>query len=88
MARVFRYKGKLYSDDWYKEPSKYDGDLEELLSELSEDHPNIYHENTVVLRYIGDEYSGTTDEKSEEETVDEIIDNGYDEGIGLEAVND
>ena len=87
MARVFRYNGKIYSDAYYTDDTKhYDGDLSDLLFAISKDNSNIYRESTITIRYVGDEYFGTDEDKSDEETLDELFDNGYNEDIDLEEV--
>lgn len=88
--KVYRYNGKLYSDKWFDDDGqeKYDGDLNDLLWELEKDAPNIYRTSTLTLRYIGDDFYGDEEDKSDEETIDDIIDYGYGDRIDLEEVTE
>jgi len=76
--RTFIYNGKIYSEAYYTDDTKhYDGDLSDLLYAIEKDNPNIYKEETVTVRYVGDEYFGTDEDKSDEEVIDDIIWQGY-----------
>ena len=89
--KVYKYKGKLYCDvkTYLKDKEyKYDGDFSDLLLAIEEEDSSIYSESTTTIRYIGGDYFGTDDDKSEEETIDEIIDQGYGDDIELEKVEE
>ena len=86
MAKVFKYNGKLYSDDYYLNNNKYTGSLDDLLYEISKENKSIYHEETLTIRYVGDEYYGTEENKSDEETLEDIIFYGYDDSLDLEEI--
>ena len=80
MEKVYRYKGKIYSEAYYTDETRhYDGDLSDLLYVLSRDHPNIYREETMTIRYVGDEYYGTDEDTSNEDVIENLIWQGYEE---------
>ena len=87
--KVYSYNGKIYSEAYYTDDTTlYDGDLSDLLYELSKKHPDIYREETITARYIGDEYYGTDEDKSDEEVIEDILFQGYDEVIDLKEVKE
>ena len=86
--KVYSYNGKLYSNDYYSNLDKYEGSLDDLLYELSRKHPDIYREETITARYIDDEYFGTDEDKSDEEVIENILFQGYDEVIDLKEVKE
>jgi len=80
MAKVYEYEGKLYSEDYWTDAEKdYAGDLSDLLYLLSKDHPEIYREEKLTFRYIDNECFGTDEEKTDADTIENIIWQGYEE---------
>ena len=89
-SKVYEYDGKLYCDEdggVSKLDKRYGGDLSDLLHVIEDTTHNVYEERTVTLRYVGGEYFGNDDDKSDEETLDELIEVGYDECIPLKVVD-
>ena len=85
--RVFSYNGKIYSEAYYTDDTKhYDGDLSDLLYAIEKDNPNIYREETITVRYVGDEYFGTDEDKADEEVIDDILFQGFE--LDLEEVTE
>ena len=76
--KKYKYKDKIYCDEKL-DMDNYGGDLQNLLWDIEKDNPRIYSESTITLRFIGSEYYATEDEKSDEETLDEIVECGYEE---------
>lgn len=76
--RKYKYNGKIYCNEKL-DIDNYGGDFQNLLWDIEKDNPNIYSESMVTLRFIGNEYYGTEDDRTDEETLNEIIECGYEE---------
>lgn len=74
----YKYNGKIYCDEKL-DIDNYGGDLRNLLDDIEKEKPQIYNESTITIRFIGGEYYASDDEKSDEETLDEIVECGYEE---------
>ena len=81
--KKYKYKDKIYCDEEL-DIDNYGGNIQNLLWDIEEENSQIYSETTVTLRFIGGEYYATDDEKSDEETLNEIIECGYEEIEELE----
>ena len=78
--KKYKYNDKIYCDeDLSCEIDNYGGDLQQLLWDIEDENPQIQSELTITLRFIGGEYYASDDEKSDEETLDEIVECGYEE---------
>ena len=89
MSKVYSYKGKLYSDDYWKDGNyktcKYDGDLDELLDLLTDDDTGLECTQTTIY-YLDGEFIGTDNEKSSNEILEIFCENGYNDDIDLKEV--
>lgn len=89
MSKVYSYKGKLYSNDYWKDGNyitgKYDGDLDELLDLLTDDDTGLEY-TQITVYYLGGEPIGTDAEKSSDEILEIFCENGYNDDIDLKEV--
>lgn len=76
--KAYKYNGRLYSNS---ESELCAGGLDDLLYALAREHTEIYDEVTITVRYVGHDYFGTDEEKSDEETIESIMEDGYGDGI-------
>lgn len=88
MSKVYSYKGKLYSDDyflyWPSNRDKYDGDLDELVELLTDNDTGLESSQTTIY-YLGGEFIGTED-KGSDEILEIFCENGYGDDIDLKEV--
>ena len=77
--RAYRYKGKLYGSDWWKdgESEKYAGSLEDLVSLLADDPNTDVEERSQTYYTVGGEFYATEDDLDPAELIDYVIDNEY-----------
>jgi len=82
--KVYKYKGKLYSNLHYENPEKYAGDLDDLQNLLERDGIITICTTTTYWFTEGD-CIGTDDEVDEEYLMDAVANKGYYE---LEEIKD
>ncbi len=88
--KAYIYNDKIYCKEDVSEREEelgheYGGDLRNLLWDIEENDPEIYHESTTTVYYIGDEYFGTDDDCATVDLVEEILDEGFEEIEEIEA---
>ena len=87
--KVYSYKGKLYSDEYWKDPihSKYDGGLDMLIDLLSDDEEYTgLGCNCTTVYYLDGEFIGTDNDLGASDILDIMFENGYDKDIGLKEI--
>ena len=85
MSKVYLYKGKKYSNDWFCDNNNnYDGSLWELFEALAENNEAKVEQHTYVYFTVDGEQVADDNWGIYETTVDDLINDGYAEGIVTE----
>ena len=80
MGKAYLYKGKKYSNDYWKDTKDniFDGDLYNLLDELAEDSEETKLEkHTYTFFTLDGEKVADENDLNEEELLEEMFDSGY-----------
>ena len=90
MKKVYIYKGRKYSNDYWcdTEDNDFDGDLYNLLDELAEDSRETKLEKRTYTFFLLDgEQIADENNINEEELIEEMLDSGYLDKVDFKRVD-
>ena len=91
MGKVYLYKGKKYSNDYWcdTDNNDFDGDLYNLLDELAEDSKETKLEkHTYTFFTLDGEQVADENNLNEEELLEEMLDSGYLDQVDFKEVEE
>lgn len=88
MSKAYLYKGKKYSNDYWRdfEGNIYDGDLWDLLEAIAEDGNTKLEQHTYTYFTLDSEQIADDNDGVDEETVEHIINGGYLDNVDIKEL--
>lgn len=90
MGKVYIYNGRKYSTNAYidDDNNDYDGDLYDLLSELSRDKNTQLEEHTYTYYTLGGDLAASENDLDAEELIEEMFNDGYLDEVDFKKVEE
>lgn len=90
MGKVYLYKGKKYSNDYWRDTDNndFDGSLYDLLEALAEDENTKLEQHTYTFFTLDGEQVADENDVNEEELLDEMLDSGYLDQVDFKKVEE
>ena len=85
MSRAYLYKGKKYSNDWFRdfEGNIFDGSLWDLLEAIADDGKTKLEQHTYTYFTVDGEQIADDNSGIEDYIVDDLIEGGYFDDIDI-----